>query len=221
MPLIYSVPESSWANCDTFGNKFQKYEANQGLANIKVGASGGITENYWGDIDCYWYSTGGYPESNGATFRGKNGNDHFAICKFGADSGRYIHGVTGLKFREDNDSTAGHGIYVFRYGVEIVSSSGSYELYDLSGKMSRPGSYGKWHEKTFNSTLKNRLTSSWYISKLILEISCAGGSGTRTTQTTIKQLQFKTPQCPASGSWNLILPPKRGWSARNDQQRIG
>ena len=219
---IYSVSPNSYANCDTFGTTVTQYDANQSYGPIKVGASGSITEDFWGDISGYWYQ-GGQPENN-CRFYGDNGRDHFAIFKFGGGSGRYIgKQVTGLTFRENNDSTAGRGMYIFRYGIQITSrTSSTYEMYDLSGKMSRPSSYGKTHTKTFNSTLQNRLNSGdWFIEKLLVEVSTAGGTGTRATNTTISNLKFNVKSSGLSSAYKLILPAKRPYSSRNDTMRIG
>ena len=131
MAEIYSVQENAWQQCDTLGEKFEDGGANGNFGPIKIGANGAITENYWGDISCSsWYQTGGYPEES-AAFSGNNGKDHWAICKFGKDSGRYINGVEKIKFYERVTSVAGHALYIFRYGVEICNDSGTKEMYDF------------------------------------------------------------------------------------------
>lgn len=215
--LIKSVPANSWNNCGQFADVKESFNAGATpISSSKVGASGGGTEGWWGDISGYWYKSG-YPEGK-ATFNGENGKDHYAIFKFGGSPSRFITTqVTGLKFKEGNDSTAGHGLYIRRFGLELVADGGSREVWDLSGKMSRPGSYGKWHEKSFNSSLISRL-KDWHIYKFVVEVSSSGGSGKRTTTTTVEQLQFKTA---GSSGWNIILPYRRDWNKKQYQNMIG
>ena len=224
---IYSVTPGSYQKCDTFGTGVNKYSGNTSYGPIKVGASGAITEDYWGDIDGFWYQSG-HPESGEsgqAKWAGSNGRDHWAIFKLGDGSGRYLGGhVTGLKFRENNNSTAGHGLYIFRYGIQLVGkNSTTIEMYDLSGKLSRPSNFGKTHSKTFNATLQDKLSSgNWLIDKLLVEVSTQGGSGSRTTYTTITDLQFMTRGSTISGGpWKLILPAKRPRKDRHETNRIG
>ena len=217
MGLISSRSANSWANVEAFASAKESFNAGQTVINsCKVGASGGGTEGFWGDVGGGWY-TGGYPEGK-AKFAGKNGNDHYAIFKFGGSPSRFLRTeVTAMKFYEGNNSTAGRGLYIRRFALELVSDGGAKEVWDLSGKMGRPGSYGKWHEKSFNSSLISRL-KDWHIYKLVVEVSSKGGSGTRDTQTTVEQLQFKTA---GNSGWNIVLPLKRDYNKKQYQNMIG
>ena len=221
---IYSVPAGSYGNCGAFSADVQTFNGNDNYGPIKVGAPGGVTENFWGDIDGWWYQ-GGQPEDGwdggSARFWGSNARDHWAIFVFGGGSySRWMNGqfVSGIKFEENNDSTKGHGLFVFRYGIAITNG-GSRENYDLSGKMDRPSSYGKTHTANFNSALMNRLNSgNWYVEKFFVEISCAGGVGGGETTTTVSNLRFKT--AGPSGK-NLVLPVIRSKSDRAKTDWIG
>ena len=215
---IKSVPAGSYGNCGAFSSDVKTFSANASYGPVKVGASGGSTTDFWGDIGGYWYQ-GGHPEDK-ARFYGDNGKDHFAIFLFGGGNySRWMNGqfVSGIQFKEENDSTAGHGIYVLRYGIAITNGS-SRENYDLSGEMSRPNSYGKTHTANFNSALMSRLNSGWFVEKFIVEISSSGGTGTRASNTTITNLKFKTPG--PSGS-NLVLPVVRSKADRAKTDWIG
>ena len=216
---IHSVPAGSYANCEAFSQtSVTKFNANQNYGPVKVGASGGKTENFWGDIGGYWFKSG-QPEGD-ARFGGDNGRDHWAIFLFGGgDWSRWMNGqfVSGIKFKENNDSTAGRGMYVLRYGIAITNGS-SLENYDLSGEMSRPNSYGKTHTANFNSALMNRLNGGWFVEKFIVEISTAGGSGSRNTNTSVSNLKFKT--AGPSGK-NLVLPVVRSKADRAKTDWIG
>ncbi len=216
---VYSVPAGSYGNCETFSSDVKTFNGNENYGPVKVGASGGTTVNFWGDISGYWYQSG-QPEGN-ATWSGKNGASHFAIFLFGGGNSRWMTGkfVSGLQFKEENNSTAGHGMYVLRYGITIIAHSGiSQETYDLSGEMSRPSSYGKTHTANFNSALMSRLNDGWFIEKFIVEISTAGGKGDRTTGTSVSNLKFKTA---GSSGRNLILPVVRSKSDRSKTDWIG
>jgi hypothetical protein len=216
--LIYSVPAGSYGNCEAFSSTIKKFNANESYGPIKVGASGGYTTNFWGDLDGYWYE-GGYPEGD-ARFYGDNGRDHYQIFLFGGGNySRWMNGqfVSGIQFKENNDSTASHGIYVLRYGIAITNGS-SRENYDLSGEMSRPNSYGKTHTANFNTALMNRLNGGWFVEKFIVEISSAGGSTGRKSNTSVSNLKFKT--AGPSGK-NLVLPVDRAKSDRAKTDWIG
>jgi hypothetical protein len=215
---IYSVPAGSYGKCEAFSEDLKKFNADESYGPVKVGASGGTTTDFWGDIDGFWYQ-GGYPEDK-ARFYGDNGLDHFAIFLFGGGNySRWMNGqfVSGIQFKENNDSTAGRGIYVLRYGIAITNGS-SRENYDLSGEMSRPNSYGKTHTANFNSALMSRLNGGWFIEKFIVEISSAGGSGGRKSNTSVSDLKFKT--AGPSGS-NLVLPVVRSKADRAKTDWIG
>jgi len=216
--LIYSVPAGSYGNCEAFSSTTKQFNGNESYGPVKVGASGGSTTNFWGDISGYWYQ-GGYPEGK-ALFYGDNGQDHFAIFLFGGGNySRWMNGqfVSGIQFKENNDSTAGRGIYVLRYGIAITDGS-NRENYDLSGEMSRPSTYGKTHTADFNSALMSRLNGGWFVEKFIVEISSAGGSGSRKSNTTVSDLKFKT--AGPSGKY-LVLPVDRAKSDRAKTDWIG
>ena len=205
--LIKSVPADSFQSCDVFNTVTNGFNANTSVGPIKVGASGGVTESFWGDINDYWYQSGGHPEGV-AKWSGTNGSDHWSVREFGNDYSRYLDGnmVDAIQFKENNDSTAGNGLYIFRYAIGISNGS-SKEWYDLSGKMNRPGTYGRTHTAYFNSTLMNRLKSGWYVRGLLVEVSCAPKrAGSHATNTTISNLKFRA--VGARGK-NLILPVKR------------
>jgi len=215
--LIASVPAGSYGNCGAFSSDVKTFYADESYGPVKVGAPGGYTTDFWGDVGGGWYKSG-HPEGD-ARWSGKNGMNHYAIFLFGGGNSRWMNGqfVSGLRFEENNDSTKGHGLYVLRYGIAITNGS-HRENYDLSGEMSRPGSYGKTHTANFNSALMSRLNGGWFVEKFIVEISSAGGSGDRTTSTTVSNLKFKT--AGPSGK-NLVLPVVRSKSDRSKTYWIG
>jgi hypothetical protein len=216
--LIYSVPAGSYGNCEAFSSTVTTFDGNESYGPVKVGASGGYTTDFWGDISGYWYQSG-YPEGD-ARFYGDNGRDHFAVFLFGGGNySRWMNGqfVSGIQFKENNDSTASHGIYVLRYGIAITDGS-NRENYDLSGEMSRPNTYGKTHTADFNSALMSRLNGGWFVEKFIVEISSAGGSTGRKSNTSVSDLKFKT--AGPSGKY-LVLPVDRAKSDRAKTDWIG
>ena len=217
MPLITSYSTQNWHNVGAFASAKESYSAGQvAVQKSKVGASGGTTDGWWGDISGYWYKNG-YPEGK-AQFGGDNGKEHWAIFSFGGSPCRYLQEqVTAMKFYQRNDSTAGHGMYVNRFGLELIADGGATEVWDLSGEMGRPSSYGKWHEKSFNSALMADLRY-WKINKIWIQISTHGGKGNRATNTTVEQLQFKTA---GNSGWKIILPMVRDSNKRQHGNMIG
>ena len=170
--------------------------------------------NYWGNSGDVCASSA----SSGVSSSGNNGKDHWQVNKIGVSSGHYLSTeITGFKFQASQDSGAGHGMYIRRFGFLLRSktSSSSY-FYDAGGTLSR-GSYGtKSYSHSFSPTVLNRyLNDGWCFDEFRYQLSTQGGSGTRTTSVRVYNFQF---QYVGLSGKKLILPVKRSYSNRNSFQ---
>ena len=217
MAGIKTVSCGTYQACSVFGDTHTGKNSGYRISGVKKGSSSASTSDYTSSLDSWPYKRG-YPEGK-AEWEIDAGRDYDFIHYFGGSYGRYLDThVTGLKFRQENNSTAGHGIYIRRYGLELVSSSGSKQVWDLSGFMGRPSSYGVDRSVSFNSDLLNALRTTYYINNLVVMASTRGGSGSRRTKTTIENLQFMTRTGPTG--MKLILPARRNYSDRTKTNMI-
>lgn len=181
---------------------------------------GGVSTSQWAQ-DVNWWGISGdvcQTSSSGVLSKGENGRDHWQINKCGVSSGHYLSTeITGFKFKASQDSGAGHGMYIRRYGFRLVkkTTSTSY-FYDAGGVLSR-GNYGtKDYSHTFNSTILNDYLNNGYVfDEFRYQLSTQGGSGKRTTSVRVYDFQFSYV---GSSGKRLILPVKRSYSNRSSFQ---
>ncbi len=192
-------------------------------------AGGAVTPNMgsdtsqWKSDTNYWGTSGdacASSKNSGVNSKGSNGKDHWQINLIGTSSGHYLSTqITGFKFKAYQDSGAGHGLYIRRYGFKLRSKTGSSSIiYDAGGTLSR-GNYGeKNYSHSFNSTIINNYLNNGYCwDEFMYQVSSQGGTGSRETSVLVYDFQFNYRSL--SGK-QLILPIKRTYSNRAEY-RIG
>jgi hypothetical protein len=182
--------------------------------------SGSSTSEWKQDVN-FWGHSGDVCSANssgGIRSGGNNGTKHWQIVKCGTSSGHYLSTeITGFKFKANQDSGAGHGMYIRRYGFRLVQKNGnSGHFFDAGGVLSR-GDFGdRNYSHTFNSTiLNNYLNNGWCFDEFRYQLSTEGGTGTRTTHVTVWDFQFTYV---GSSGKKLILPVRRSYGDRDKFQ---
>lgn len=195
-------------------NMFSGYESKKTALTPSAGSN---TSQWKADVD-WWGHSGDVcasSESGGVESEGTNGDKHWQIVKVGVTHGHYFSAeITGFKFKVAQNSGAGHGLYVKRYGFSLAQKTGgSSYFYDAGGDIGR-GSYGtKNHSHTFTSTvLNNYLKNGWVFDEFRYQVSSEGGTGKRWSQVIVYDFQFNYV---GSSGKHLILPRKRSYSDRD------
>ena len=179
----------------------------------------GSSTAQWKQDVTYWGTSGDVcASSGGLRSGGNNGKDHWQNNKIGTSQGHYLSSqITGFKFKASQDSGAGHGLYIRRYGFLLAKKDqSSYYFFDAGGVLSR-GNYGtKDYSHSFNSTiLNNYLGNGWVFAEFRYQLSTEGGTGSRTSNVTVYDFQFNYV---SSSGKQLILPVRRAWGDRNNYQ---
>jgi hypothetical protein len=179
----------------------------------------GVATREWPQDTDYWGKSGDVcasSASGGITSSGSNGKTHSQNYKVGTVYGHYLSTeIKGFKFRANQDSGAGRGMYVRRFGFRLrKKTTTSSILYDAGGILSR-GNYGdKYYDHQFSSDIYNNyLSKGWCFDEFWYNISSEGGSGSR--DSTVKVFGFEFNYATSSGK-RLILPVKRRFQQRND-----
>lgn len=212
MATLLTVPGGYTRFSDMFGG-------NQTSSSFTP-TMGTSTSQWESDVE-YWGTSGDVcssTNSNGVLSSGNNGKDHWQINKIGVSYGHYFSSqITGFKFKAYQDSGAGHGMYIRRWGFRLTKKSGSGSInYDAGGVLSRGSDGTKSYSHTFNSTiLNNYLNNGYCFDEFRYQLSTQGGTGTRTTSVRVYDFQFN--YVSRSGA-KLILPVKRAYSKRADYQ---
>jgi hypothetical protein len=167
-----------------------------------------------------WLRSGGdlaaTSSGNGIEFSGKNGKDHSQHLAIGRDSGLYPREyVTGFKFKANQNSGAGHGLYIRKFGFKLRKTTNTDSwFYGAGGSYSR-GDYGtKSYNCDFDSDTINKLENGYCFYELHLEMSTKGGSGDRTTAVNIYDFTFKFKTAPFNNTY-LIRPIVRPYNERH------
>jgi len=212
MAQLITVPSGYTRITEMFGGNESNGQA--------LTPSGGSDTSQWKNDTSWWGVSGDVcgTSSGGILSKGENGKDHWQINKCGISSGHYLSTeITGFKFKASQDSGAGHGMYIRRFGFRLVkkNSTSSY-FFDAAGTLSR-GNYGtKNYSHTFNSTiLNNYLNNGYCFDEFRYQLSTQGGTGKRTTSVRVYDFQFSYV---GSSGKKLILPVKRSYSNRNSFQ---
>lgn len=193
--------------------------------NEQVRPDAGKSTAKWDpDIPPDWVQGGGDvcsgTSDGGIVASGTNGKAHWAVIAIGTTHGLYPQKqITGYRFKASQDSGAGHGMYIMRHGMHLRSiNSSSKWLYDAGGVLSR-GSHGtKTYDITFDNTVINKLNSGYVFDELMIQFSTDGGSTTRTSSVKVYDFGFKYKN-EVSGS-RIIIPAKRPYANRGEQNRI-
>ena len=180
--------------------------------------AGSSTEQWKNDTT--WYGTSGDACSSsaggGVRSAGDNGKDHWQNNKIGNTQGHYLSTeITGFKFKASQESGAGHGLYIRRYGFLLAKKDRSqYYFYDAGGVLSRGSSGTKDYSHNFSRTILNQyLSNGWVFTELRYQVSSQGGTGSRSTSVIVYDFQFNYVN--ESGK-QVILPIKRPWADRNN-----
>ena len=210
MPLIRTTPYQGYMRFDGMfiGSKqlTGKETPHAGSSTSTWANDGGLTWTAKGGDVCSETTGGGY------TFSGKNGKSHDGITHIGTEAGSYPSTqIDGFQFKAAQDSGAGHGLFIRRWGFTLINASSTIYFYDCGGVCSR-GSYGtKTYTHKFNATCLSKLQSGYVFDELRIGISTDGGTGTRTTNVQIYDFKY---------SWagiqnkNLIIPAVRPFKER-------
>jgi len=177
------------------------------------------------DADIDWWWNGKNPEVETAAFSGKNGKSHNENMHLGCDSGRYPHKqIRCVSFGYGQNSTAGHGLFLRRYGLiwhKYVPSlpGNTSQVFWSSNEMSRRGDYDfhtiriSWAAEGFD----NFLTENHVFVGIALQASTNSGSGTRETALSIRDLRY---EWRSMSGRHLIVPPSRPYAERFQLNRI-
>lgn len=210
MPLIRTVPYQGYLR---FPGLFE------GVKNLdkKESPNAGENTSTWAnDNSLGWCSKGGdvCAETTSGSFRfnGSNGKSHDGITHIGTTGGCYPSTqIDGFQFKASQDSGAGHGLFIRRWGFCLTNAQGTAYFYDAGGICSR-GSYGtKTYTHKFNATCLSKLANGYVFDELRIGISTDGGTGTRETNVWIYDFKY---------SWagiqnkNMIIPAVRPFKDR-------
>ena len=169
------------------------------------------------DVIGWW--NGKNPEVETAKFSGNNGKDHTENMHLGYESGRYPHKqLRCVQFDYAQNSTAGHGLWLKRYGV-IWHKEGMSQTLWSSGVLSRRSDYNwhtirlSWADKGFDDFV----TENHVFVGIALQASSEGGTGSRTTELSIRNLKY---EWRSMSGRHLIVPPSRPYAERFQLNRI-
>ena len=190
----------------------------------------GQSASFYYDDSAWWAKGGNITTSGGFRFNGENGKEHWLTTDFGVTAGIYPNTqVSGCRFTISNDSTAGHALWVRKWGVVCTHPTEGDVFHGADGLSEPTGdSYGDHHHNrdteftknigNWDQSLMDHLSVGWVISKVRFEITTEGGKGTRETNVVIKN--FRWVYRTVSGK-TLILPAVRTFADRFDIRRIG
>ncbi len=160
---------------------------------------------------------------NGFLIGGSNGKDHDANFEQNISGlGKWIpmEFVYGFSIDFQQDSTAGHGLYLRNAGIECVNNSGTYIRWG-SADRSRQGDYNK-HTATYQFTSSERqlmANDGGRFHRFIARCSSRGGTGSRESYVRLSSFRLLYDNTGASsGRW--VLPTERSFHSRNDPDII-
>lgn len=210
MPRIQTVSSPGYARFDNL------FVGDKQLSSTETPHAGSSTSTWANNGNLAWTAKGGdvcsSTAGNGYTYKGSNGKSHDGITHIGITSGSYPSTqIDGFQFKAYQDSGAGHGLYIRRWGFCLTSAQGAAYFYDCGGVCSR-GSYGtKSYSHKFSSGVLSKLSSGYVFDELRIGISTDGGTGSR--ETTVQIYDFKYSWVGKSGK-HLIVPAVRPYAQR-------
>ena len=160
-------------------------------------------------------------EPDSFTMGGKNGKDHEANYEQNISGwGLFpeMKFITGFSIDFQQDSTAGHGIYLRNAGIEFALPDGTRKRWG-SNDRSRQGDYNK-HTATYRFSSSERAAMGAEgnrFHRFICRLSSRGGTGDRTTNITLGSFRLLYDQTGGLGSnTRWILPNSREYNKRDD-----
>ena len=179
----------------------------------------GVDTSTWANNgNLAWTSKGGNVCSssagNGFTYQGSNGKSHDGITHIGTQSGSYPSTeIDGFRFQAYQNSGAGHGLYIRRWGFRLATATGSGGTFFDCGGVLKRGDYGtKTYSHKFNSSIMSKLANGYVFDELRIGISTDGGTGTRDTCVQIYNFEFSW--AGISGR-HMIIPAVRPYAERH------
>lgn len=142
----------------------------------------------------------GYP---GVSIKGNNGKEHYATYEFGQAGGLYCpaHVLTGFSLESRQNSTAGHGLWLRRIGLKFENFSGETKFWGGAPKSSRNNNYS-WNTMSKGFNLGEQESLRGFVVKgLVIEISSAGGTGTRETICDVGHFRLHYRVGPTNSRW--------------------
>ena len=210
MALIRTVPYQGYLRFDGL------FEGHKDLTETETPHSGENTSTWANDNSLTWCSKGGdvcaEKQGDGFLFTGSNGKSHNGITHIGVTGGCYPSTqIDGFQFQAYQDSGAGHGLYIRRWGFALTNGPGATYFYDAGGICSR-GDYGtKTYTHKFNATCLAKLADGYYFDELRIGISTDGGTGSR--ETSVSVFNFKYSWAGLQNK-NMIIPAVRPFADR-------
>ena len=212
MPRIQTVASAGYARFDNLfvgsEEKTTTVTPNEGVDTSTWANNGNLTWTAKGGDVCS--STAG----NGYTYKGSNGKSHDGITFIGTTHGSYPSTqIDGFRFQAYQDSGAGHGLYIRRWGFRLASKTSSSAIFFDCGGVCKRGDYGtKSYSHKFNSSIMSKLANDYVFDELRIGISTDGGTGTR--ETTVQIFNFHFSWVGKSGK-HLIVPAVRPYAQRS------
>ena len=212
MPRIQTVSSAGYMRFDNlFVGSEQKNTTerpNEGVDTSTWANNGNLTWTAKGGDVCA--SSAG----NGYTYKGSNGKSHDGITHIGTESGSYPSTqIDGFQFKAYQNSGAGHGLFIRRWGFRLATASGSGGTFFDCGGVLKRGDYGtKTYSHKFNSSIMSKLANGYVFDELRIGISTDGGTGSR--ETTVQIYDFKYSWVGKSGK-HLIVPAVRPYAQRH------
>ena len=156
------VADGNSINCD-FGNRGT--------------VSGDVTWSVNRDGSKLLHETGAYKIS------GDNGKSHDCVYRQSEQPGLWpkMNLILGFSFRWQQDSTAGHGLFMRNCGISMVNSNGGDRRYWGSTEYSRGNTYD-WQSTRFNFSAADRgAMGGYHFERFWFRASSNGGTGSRKT----------------------------------------
>ena len=210
MALIRTVPYQGYLR---FSGLF---EGVKNLSETETPQAGTNTNKWPNDNSLTWTAKGGdvcaEKYRDGFLFSGSNGKSHDGITHIGTEGGCYPSTqIDGFQFKADQDSGAGHGLFIRRWGFCLTNSFGTAYFYDCGGWCGRGDDGTKTYTHKFNATCLAKLADGYVFDELRICISTDGGVGSRESNVWIYDFKY---------SWagiqnkDMIIPVVRPFADR-------
>ena len=175
----------------------------------------GDTSAWLSDVDWWLASEEDITGDSGLSFNGENGKSHNSNFEIGKGNGVYPgHEIKGFCFEHLQDSTAGHGLHLRRYGM-VLQHESQGEIFWSSEVLSRRNDYN-WKKRTVYLNhlkgIQEAFDEGYRFCTFRFMVSSEGGTGTR--RTSLKVAKFRFLWNTLEGTEALILPMWRGHSNR-------
>ena len=143
-------------------------------------------------------------ERPGVKFSGNNGKDHWASYEFGfTGTNLYCpaHRINGFSLYAAPNSNAGHALFLRRMGLKFQNKTGREQFW--GGAVFDKKSGYDWMQYTRGFSIGEVETlENYMVTALVIEISTASGTGTRTTELQVGGFKIHySCHGPSNGRW--------------------